>query len=187
MTTYTDAAQPPRRRSWMLHAAWGIGAATAFFVGVGAGASGDATPAAPTPEPVETVTAEPVVVEVDPSEDVLAEIAEREAAMEEQAAGFDVRESDLDEREDAITGAEAAIEEGTIPGTGIFLVGENIEPGTYRGDGSGGNCYWARLSGTSGDFDDLIANDLPGGPTVVTIARSDVAFETTGCAEWVKQ
>jgi hypothetical protein len=71
---------------------------------------------------------------------------------------------------------------GSIDGDGIWLVGADIKPGTYRGGGDG--CYWARLSGTSGDFDELITNGNPSGPTVVTIKRSDTAFETQRCGDW---
>lgn len=73
---------------------------------------------------------------------------------------------------------------GSIPGDGVFLVGEDIKPGTYRSNADGGYCYWARLSGLSGELDDIIANGNPTGPTVVTISSSDEAFETNGCGEW---
>lgn len=160
-----------------------------LFVGVGIGGSNDTTtPAASeSPTPAATVTAEPEIVEVDPSEETLAEIADREEALDKRKAKLDRREKKLDRREEDISAAEVAVEEGTIPGTGILLVGEDIQPGTYRGDGSSGYCYWARLSGTSGSFDDIIANGNPGGPTVVTIAESDVAFETSDCGEWIRQ
>ena len=32
-----------------------------------------------------------------------------------------------------------------------------------------------------------MSNGIPEGPTVITIAESDVAFETEGCADWVRQ
>ncbi|WP_338780722.1 hypothetical protein [Streptomyces sp. DG1A-41] len=72
-----------------------------------------------------------------------------------------------------------------IPGDGTFLVGEEIEPGTYRtagpADSAIPNCYWARLSGASGELDELIANGNTAGPATVTIASGDQAFQTTGC------
>ena len=74
---------------------------------------------------------------------------------------------------------------GAIPGDGTFLVGEDIQPGTYQTDGGGEfGCYWARLSDTSGEFEGIIANGNPQGPTTVTISASDAAFETSGCSEW---
>lgn len=70
-------------------------------------------------------------------------------------------------------------------GDGTFLVNKDIEPGTYRTDG-GSSCYYERLSGTSGSFDDIIANDNPRGQTVVTIVPSDVAFKSQRCGTWNK-
>jgi hypothetical protein len=65
---------------------------------------------------------------------------------------------------------------------GIYLVGTDIKPGQYK-SGPSGDCYWARLSGTSGDLDDILANHN-GGNSVVTIRKSDKAFETNNCGEW---
>jgi hypothetical protein len=66
---------------------------------------------------------------------------------------------------------------------GKWVVGVHIEAGTYQAEGGDG-CYWERLSGVSGEFDDLIANDLPGGSAIVEISTSDYAFNSTGCGEW---
>ncbi|MET9833614.1 hypothetical protein ABZ078_30890 [Streptomyces sp. NPDC006385] len=77
-----------------------------------------------------------------------------------------------------------------IPGDGTYVVGQDIEPGTYRTAGPEEtalpNCYWARLSGTSGEFDEIIANGNTAGPTTVTISAGDEAFQTTGCQTWEK-
>jgi hypothetical protein len=90
---------------------------------------------------------------------------------------------DHQDRDTHRTGAE-------IPGNGIFIVGEDIEPGTFRTPGpldvEFSNCYWARLSGTPGEFGDIIANCNAEGPVSVTVAATDVAFETQGCKEWQK-
>lgn len=74
-------------------------------------------------------------------------------------------------------------DQGTIPGDGTFIVGEDIQPGTYESEGSD-FCYWERLSGTSGTLDDIITNGNPTGPTTITISPSDAAFGTQGCSEW---
>ncbi|MGW7267954.1 hypothetical protein [Streptomyces sp. NPDC054842] len=78
----------------------------------------------------------------------------------------------------------------TIPGDGTFVVGADVKPGTYKTAGAEEsvipNCYWARLKGTSGSFNDIIANDNSEGPTTVTISSSDGAFKTTGCKTWKK-
>lgn len=116
-----------------------------------------------------------------------AEVEQKAAKLDERNAALDQRETELDEREATIGATEVATDENTIPGSGTFLVGDDIQPGTYRGDGGSGRCYWARLSGTGGGIGDIIANGLPDDPTVVTIAASDVVFETSGCADWARQ
>jgi hypothetical protein len=72
---------------------------------------------------------------------------------------------------------------------GIWTVGVDIEPGTYRTAEAitgTGYCYWAiYTSGTDGD--DIIENDGPEGgcPTVTLSAGQD--FENSGCGTFVKQ
>jgi hypothetical protein len=68
-------------------------------------------------------------------------------------------------------------------GTGTWLVGSEVVPGTYSSSGND-TCYWARLSGLGGTVDDIIANNYGGGRQVVTIAASDVAFESDDCGTW---
>jgi hypothetical protein len=70
----------------------------------------------------------------------------------------------------------------SIPGDGTYRVGVDIEPGVYRSQG-GGSCYWTRLSGLSGSFNDIIANNGQAGPQVVQIAPTDAAFETARCTD----
>ncbi|WP_019073257.1 hypothetical protein [Streptomyces hokutonensis] len=77
-----------------------------------------------------------------------------------------------------------------IPGDGTYVVGSDIKPGTYSTKGPQGglitSCYWARLSSTSGEVKDIIANNATSGRTTVTISASDKAFTTTGCKPWKK-
>jgi hypothetical protein len=77
---------------------------------------------------------------------------------------------------------------GPITENGIYIVGKDIAPGTWRSDGGGGSsCYVARLSGFGGTLDEVIANDLTTeGGLVFTIAASDRGFETAGCGTWTK-
>jgi hypothetical protein len=71
---------------------------------------------------------------------------------------------------------------------GTWLVGADIAPGRYRATvPAGGHCYWARLRNTTGGSDSIIANDLKDkGQSVVTILKSDNAFETSGCGTWTR-
>lgn len=77
----------------------------------------------------------------------------------------------------------------TTFGEGVWVVGQQIEPGRYRSTGPGPDdfgCYWERKSGLSGEFGDIIANDNQSGPTVVDIKSGDVAFKSNGCGTWSK-
>ena len=67
---------------------------------------------------------------------------------------------------------------------GTHIVGLDIQAGTYRNTG-GEYCYWERLSGFSGDFDEIIANGiLEGVRGIVTIRDSDRGFGSQGCGKW---
>jgi hypothetical protein len=70
-----------------------------------------------------------------------------------------------------------------------LVVGVDIQPGTYRTSGPAAGqpmCYWARLKSTVPQTADIIAADMPQGAATVTIAPTDKAFQTGGCADWVK-
>lgn len=69
---------------------------------------------------------------------------------------------------------------------GMYIVGTDIIPGTYKNTGVQG-CYYARLSGFAGGTDDIIANDNVDAVTIVSIAASDKGFESKGCGTWTKQ
>lgn len=70
-------------------------------------------------------------------------------------------------------------------GGGIYIVGTDIAPGTWQNDGTSG-CYWARLSGFGGTFDEIIANSFSDTQQIVTISPSDAGFESTSCGTWTK-
>ena len=68
-------------------------------------------------------------------------------------------------------------------GAGWWLVDRDIEPGLYRTEGE--ISYLARLSGLTGEFGDILANEAsPEGPMLIEIKATDVAFQTQGDAVW---
>jgi hypothetical protein len=70
------------------------------------------------------------------------------------------------------------------PGDGTWRVGLDIAPGTYDATVAG-TCYWARLSGFSGNLSDILANDIGStGPAVITILPTDVGFKSSHCGVW---
>jgi hypothetical protein len=68
---------------------------------------------------------------------------------------------------------------------GVYLVGEEIRPGTWESQDAGETCYWARLSGFSGEIEDINANRFGSTENRVVIEESDVGFESAYCGTWV--
>jgi hypothetical protein len=66
---------------------------------------------------------------------------------------------------------------------GVFIVGTDMRAGTYRSTPQDG-CYWARLSGFSGELRHTIANDNTDAQAVVRIRSTDKGFESSGCGPW---
>lgn len=79
---------------------------------------------------------------------------------------------------------------GEIGGEGIYRVGSDIQPGTYRTAGPSpaafDDCYWERSKDTSGELKAVIAKGLVSGPATVTIKPADRAFKSSGCETWIK-
>ncbi|MCZ2826015.1 MULTISPECIES: hypothetical protein [unclassified Modestobacter] len=66
---------------------------------------------------------------------------------------------------------------------GAYLVGSDIQPGTYRALGGSG-CSWQRLSDLTGDYDAVLAWEFPDGQAYVDVLPTDVAFATDDCGTW---
>lgn len=129
-----------------------------------------------------------------------AGITERESAIEKRGSELDERSGELDERQQELAGQEQAVAErekavGVIEaeqaansvGNGVWTVGEDIQPGTYRAkEAVSGDCYWAVLvSGTNGD--DIVNNGIPGGGRPKVTVKKGQDFELKRCGTWVKQ
>ena len=71
---------------------------------------------------------------------------------------------------------------------GTFLVGSQIQPGTYQTTGptTQEDGRWARLSTTTGDPTAVIAYGIVNGPATITILPTDAAVEFTGDVVWIK-
>lgn len=64
---------------------------------------------------------------------------------------------------------------------GTYLVGYDIQPGTYKGEGGPDNlsaCYWERTKDVTGEMGSIIANDNATGQFYVEILPTDYAFKT---------
>lgn len=107
--------------------------------------------------------------------------AEAKAKSDAEAAAAKTK-SDAEAAAAEAAAKAAALAAANTFTDGIYLVGEDIKPGTYRGTvtSSMGTGYWARLRDTDGGVNSIIANGLPGGPFVLTIKPTDKAVELTG-------
>lgn len=117
-----------------------------------------------------------------------ARVAEADARLVEldtRSAELDTREATLVARETAVTATEQHITATQIT-NGIWTVGVDIEPGTYRiAEAITSMCYWAILvSGTNGS--DIVDNDLPDGGFPTVTLREGQDFEND-CGVWNQQ
>ena len=70
---------------------------------------------------------------------------------------------------------------------GMFKVGVDIAPGTYRSTGNkDAECYWERSKDASHGTDSILANDNVTGTAIVKVGASDAYFKSSGCGDWKK-
>lgn len=73
----------------------------------------------------------------------------------------------------------------TVTGDGMWIVGKQIKAGVYQ-SAAGVSCYWERLAGLSGTYEDLLDNGgYRKGQQLVEVLASDFAFTSQGCGQWV--
>lgn len=104
-----------------------------------------------------------------------------ETALATRQAALDARNAALDAREKKVSGLEAAAKANQFEGDGVYIVGQDVQPGTYKSAG-GDTCYWARKTKNG----EIIDNHLGAGPTVVVIKASDFSIEARGCQPFRK-
>jgi hypothetical protein len=114
------------------------------------------------------------------AEGELAEASGEAGRVAAKQARLAQREKRLDQRAKKLTTSEEAAESSTIE-DGIWEVGVDIEPGTYRSEGGAG-CYWALLG--SADTSDIVNNGGFGPNQTLTI--DSAWFETSDCGTWEK-
>ncbi|MFI6491745.1 hypothetical protein [Streptomyces sp. NPDC050564] len=70
---------------------------------------------------------------------------------------------------------------------GMYRVGADIAPGTYKSTGNtDDSCYWERSKDATHSMNSIVANNNVTGTAVVTISAGDGYFKTTGCGDWKK-
>lgn len=164
--------RPSRRKAWLTH---GAAAFVALVIGAAMGGSGESGGAADSSK-------------ADPAVTVTETAAGKGEPKPEVTVTETVKETVTAKPKPAKT--KEAGPSTSFSGDGQYLVGEDIQPGTYRTAGPQEdsiipNCYWARLKDASGEFDSIIANDNVKGQSRVTVNKGEY-FETNGCQKWEK-
>ncbi|MEV6649350.1 hypothetical protein [Streptomyces sp. NPDC051219] len=89
---------------------------------------------------------------------------------------------------EAVDPKASGIPESAMKGDGgMFKVGTDIAPGTYKSSGNTDDlCYWERAKDSEHSLESIAANDNVSGNAIVTITAKDAYFKTTGCQDWKK-
>jgi len=88
---------------------------------------------------------------------------------------------------------------GQIPGNGVFRVGTDIEPGTYRTQGPSNPlvlvfgdvapislCSWSTHSAPEATDSDLVDANSSLGPMYAKVPDTVAAFKTENCQPWTQ-
>lgn len=112
---------------------------------------------------------------------------QRESGLDTREQGLNTREQGLDSRETAVSAAERAAKANSFAGDGIYLIGTDIQPGTYRAKPSpSGSCYYAILNSLDGSLDAIRENNNVAGQVVLQVPADAKAVEVSGCAEFAR-
>jgi hypothetical protein len=154
----------------------------AFGIGsIGAGSSGDTGEAHRLRRELDDVRAQLTALQ-EQAGAPQAQLAQRQAQLDARSAELDQRQAQLDQRQAAVTQQEGVAEQSQFS-DGVYAVGPDIVPGTYRTDGGGDLCYWARLSGPERQ---IIQNGIGAGPQIVE-ARAGELIESQRCGTWQRR
>ncbi|MET9119883.1 hypothetical protein [Streptomyces sp. NPDC004528] len=159
--TPAPAPAPKNRKPWLTHGATALGA---LIIGAAIGSSGNGTEAAPTKavaKPAPTVTrTETAKPKPAPTITVTKTVAAKPKPKPKPKVA------------------------NKVSGDGQYLVGEEMQAGTYKTAGPADDmCYYERSRDASGDS--IIDNDLPTGQARVTVKNGEL-FKTEGCQDWIK-
>ncbi|MFB7223084.1 hypothetical protein [Streptomyces sp. NPDC056227] len=158
--------KPSRRKAWLTHGATAF-VALIFGAAIGGnGESDDTTASSARPAPAVTVTKTADAAAPEPAATVTQKVTVTPKPAKKPGPPT------------------------TIDGDGQYLVGDDIQAGTYKTSGPeddafGFGCYWARLKNASGELGAIIANDNITGQARVTVHKGEY-FETKGCQKWGK-
>jgi hypothetical protein len=87
----------------------------------------------------------------------------------------------------AVPAKQSGSPKTSMSGDGMYQVGTDIQPGTYKSTGNAeGACYWERSKDALHGLDSITGNDNVTGTALVTVKSSDAYFKSQGCGDWRK-
>ena len=126
-------------------------------------------------------TAEEAQAELENYEDTVGSIEDAQSTLDEITSQVDSAQGQLD----SLTGKIEDARKDTIT-TGVWVVGQDIEAGTYKvTEAVPDDCYW-EISTGEGGFD-IIDNDLPGGGFPQVTLTDGQHFKSQSCGVWARQ
>lgn len=89
---------------------------------------------------------------------------------------------------EAVPATASATPKTEMSGDGMYRIGADNAPGTYKSAGNGADrgCYWERGNDALHGIDSIIANENASGNAIVTIGADNTYFKTNGCKNWKK-
>jgi hypothetical protein len=111
--------------------------------------------------------------------------AARNAALTQQSSALKQQQTALSRQQQQVKAQLGDIQASQLSGDGVYVVGQDIKPGTYHTNGSGdpgaNDCYFATLNST--DTSNIADNNNFDGPETVDVS-SAYAFEINGPCTW---
>ena len=194
---------PPGQRRWPRRAAVAAAVIVALFAGVGIGAAGNSNAGAlntahrnlrtanrnlaAARSQVSTLRAEYSAARTQAQQATTTADAKAKVAYAARNATLDARSKALNRRARALRSAEGQLQTSRISSDGVYVVGKDIQPGTYHTNGDGGQtdseCYYATLNSSS--TSDISDNNNFDGPETVDVSGA-YAFQISGPCTWVR-
>jgi hypothetical protein len=114
--------------------------------------------------------------------------ARAKAAYASRNEALDARSRSLTRRARAVSTAEGQVQSSTISSDGVYVVGKDIQSGTYHTSGDDGQtdneCYYATLN--SSNTSDISDNNNFDGPETVDVSGA-YAFQISGPCTWIRE
>ena len=114
----------------------------------------------------------------------VGDIEAREKVVEQSRRRLQALNGRLDARQKALDAAEKkakrTLASSSIPGDGLYLVGDDIDAGKYASVGATGCYYASRTADTL-----FVTNDTFTNKAAIVNLNEGEYFKTVGCADWV--